>query len=148
MATLKLRNCTKFQLQYKIIILGATWHLLKPGEEGAELHKPTTYTLRVEVKDEPGSTCTRAAVNPDGTYYAVYGGGKISILTESQAKNYGKNDNNPNITVWFPEPKIQKNIDGKIEWETIFSRSNPSDETLHFEFEETIGFSEKVSDTH
>lgn len=152
MATLKLRNCTKFQLRYKIIILGASWHYVKPGEEGTDLHKPTIYTLRVEVTDEPGSSSIRAAAHPNGIYYAVYegvhGGGKINILEESQAKNYSKDDNNPNITVWFPEPKIQKNIDGHIEWEVISSRTNLTDKTLHFEFEETLGFSEKVSDTH
>lgn len=149
MANLRLRNCTKFQLKYKIIILGATWHLVKPGEEGADLRHSGTYTLRVERADDPSSSSTRAAVNDNGIYYAVYVGGKINILTESQAKNFGRDDNNPHITIWFPVPKITKNLDdGKIEWEIIFSRSNTSDQTLHFEFEQTVGFSEKVSDTH
>ena len=149
MANLKLRNCTKFQLQYKVIILGARWHQLKPGEEGIDIKHAATFTLRVERTDDPKSTTTRAAVNPNGTYYAVYVNNKVKILTENQAKGFAKNDDNPYITKWFPEKKgDRKEIKQKVEWEVILSRYNNTDTPIELTFEEVIGFSEKVSSSH
>ena len=145
--TFTLCNCTVFQLQYKVIITGGHWHQVAPGSEGKAINHKTLFTLRTERTDDKSSTGTRAAVHPNGTYYAVYVGGKIKILNHDQASNFAKNDDNRYIVNWFPEQEI-KHINEDVLWMPILSRVNKTGTKLSFNFVEKLGLVEKTSSTH
>lgn len=144
MGTLKLRNCTRFDLTYHKILAFSSNHYVKPGEESAEIHWSATYTLRVErAKDSPNGSNIRAAVNPNGTYYAVWKPDQVLILGEDQIGGYSEDDNNPYIAKWIG---ASKDVQLPIEWHQIASRQS-STSPQSFTVEEVVGFSHSSSST-
>lgn len=124
MAILKIRNCTKWILDYRRVILGGRQNLVGPGKEG-EYKWGATYTLRVQRHDaSPSGRDNRAAVNQGGTYYAVWNSAqqKINILDETKIRSILPSDDNPFAGSWLPTSQVTF----PVTWEIISSESNSS----------------------
>lgn len=144
MGTLKLRNCTRFDLSYHKILAFSKDHGVKPGEESSEIRWGGTYTLRVErTKENPNGSNVRTAINPDGTYYAVWKPDKILILDERQIHGISEDENNPYVAKWIGQPA---QVGFSVEWHQIASRQS-STSPQSFTIEEIIGFSRSLSQT-
>ena len=130
--TLRLRNCTRFELKF--------WRkssrerdFLAPGKEGVCTWSGT-YSLCAECSENPRTTKnTRHGVNGyQGIYYAVYSGGKIQIVSERQILAKTCNEDNPYIGNWLKneDHKLVKELPpSEIKWCCIHQETNQSQTT-------------------
>ena len=103
MGTLRIRNCTIWDVHYWRQTAGNDKDIAKPGTEGT-LSFGVTYTLGVKrLHVSPDGKDYRSAVNPNGIYYAVWDNvsQKLQILTEEQANNYPITSDNKYLTNWI-----------------------------------------------
>lgn len=116
MGTLKIRNCTIWDIHYWRQTDGGD-AVAQPGEEGT-ITFGATYTLGVKrIHVEPDGKQYRAAVNQNGIYYAVWDDSKqeLEILTEEEASNYPVTYDNQYITNWITKfPSWMSNLDGNL----------------------------------
>ena len=114
MGTLRLRNCTVWDVHYWRQTKGGD-AIAKPGEEGT-IEFGATYTLGVKrVNVSPDGKNYRSAVNQNGIYYAVWDAGKqeLQILSESEALVYPWSADNAYITKWIKrQPDWMSALDG------------------------------------
>jgi 1-phosphatidylinositol phosphodiesterase len=114
MGTLKLRNCTIWDVHYWRQTKGGD-AIAKPGEEGT-IDFGATYTLGVKrVNVSPDGKNYRSAVNQNGIYYAVWNAGKqeLEILSEHEANLYPWSSDNAYLTKWIKRlPDWMSALDG------------------------------------
>lgn len=144
MGILKLHNCTAYRLKYWRVIAFARHNYVLPGQVG-EYKWGATYTLKAEAEGKGGSQGSRAAVNPNGNYYAYFVDGKIHIYSEEQFKSCSHNADNPNVSVWRPSDK--RTDEFKVEWRQMLSRHNTSDIDIDVEWKEGVGFKKAESES-
>lgn len=115
MGTLRLRNCTIWDVHYWRQTKGGD-AIAKPGEEGT-IDFGATYTLGVKrVNVSPDGKHYRSAVNQNGIYYAVWNAAKqeLDILSESEANLYPWSADNKYLTKWITKlPDWMSALDGK-----------------------------------
>lgn len=152
MGVLKLHNCTRFQLQYWRSIIGHRTNWVAPGHVGE--HKfGAIFTLKVETESDGGTKMkgSRAAVNPNGDYYAYYANSKINIFDKKQFAAAVLNDNNPYVNLCPPhnskgdDKTSDLHGDVKAEWRQILSYYNRSSATVKVVWKEVVGFEEFVT---
>lgn len=117
MGTLRLRNCTIWDVHYWRQG-GNSKAIAKPGEEGT-YDWGATYTLGVKRVNIPSSLTDgknyRSAVNQNGIYYAVWDEKKqkLEILSEKEANNYPSSDDNEYLSKWIKKlPDWMSALDG------------------------------------
>lgn len=103
MGTLRIRNCTIWDVHYWRQTAGNDKDIAKPGEEGT-LSFGATYTLGVKrINVSPDGKDYRSAVNQNGIYYAVWDASKkkLQILSEHEANLYPWSSDNAFLTKWI-----------------------------------------------
>ncbi|GGY58430.1 1-phosphatidylinositol phosphodiesterase [Bacterioplanes sanyensis] len=99
MATLKLRNCTIWELKYWRLG-GGNDSYVTAGEEG-RYEWDTTYTLTTERRKENPAGRTRLdTVNQGGIYYVVWEGEALRIIDEKTASNFPVSEENKYLSNW------------------------------------------------
>jgi len=142
MGTLKLRNCSRFQLTYWREVLGARKNYVGAGSEGTYDWK-ATYTLKVKrTSEQPSGEGKRMAVNQNGTYYAVWTGSRVEILDEAQILGYGVNGDNPHIGTWLAVTTTERL---PVKWKLLNSMQNPTASDVKINITSEQGFSSTVS---
>jgi 1-phosphatidylinositol phosphodiesterase len=102
MGTLKLRNCTIWDVHYWRKG-GNSKAVVKPGQEGT-YDWGATYTLGVKRENvTPDGLHRRSAVNQNGIYYVVWRNSnqELDILTEAEASVYPISPDNKYLSNWF-----------------------------------------------
>jgi 1-phosphatidylinositol phosphodiesterase len=115
MGTLRLRNCTVWDVHYWRKG-GNSEAIAGPGQEGT-YDWGATYTLGVKrMYVSPDGKNYRQAVNQNGIYYAVWNAGKqeLEILSEHEANLYPWSEDNAFLTKWIKRlPDWMSALDGQ-----------------------------------
>lgn len=115
MGTLRLRNCTIWDVHYWRQG-GNSKAVAKPGEEGT-YDWGATYTLGVKRENVlPDGKTYRSSVNQNGIYYVVWNAfkQKLDILSEYDANLYPWSNDNAFLTKWIKRlPDWMSALDGR-----------------------------------
>jgi hypothetical protein len=87
------------------------------------------------------------AVDPAGTYYAVWTGDKIQILSERSSATFTSDDYNPYDAEWFAHPGKVEEMLVPVSWELIATRKNDSNAQMAFKVTHVNGLKKHTSTT-
>lgn len=141
---LTIRNCTSYQISYKLSPIARVPMYLKPGKEAKFTWARSA--LRVRLEKEGGKFHRRLCVR--GTYYVVYNNrNDVSIVDKSQLVMFEENEHNRHLQAWSPI-KTKAKI-ARVPWtwkrvsSTKFDGKNLPDGGSKYKVTTTTGFINK-----